>query len=127
MLWPLLALLSRGVDTLGGFLKDWVGSLCSLCSLCSSLVVYSMNVSSLSLGVLLLSCLMSGIGLVFFLVYDESIFFMCLSLFSSLMGLIRVISIVIFIMVKVIFSIISLEGRVPGGFHPKHPPSLCDI
>ena len=124
MLWPLLALLSRGVDTLGGFLKDGVGSLCSLCS---SLVVYSMNVSSLSLGVLLLSCLMSGIGLVFFLVYDESIFFMCLSLFSSLMGIIRVISIVIFIMTRVIFSIISLEGRVPGGFHPKHPPSPCDI
>lgn len=92
-----------------------------------------MNVSSLSLGVLLLSCLMSGIGLVFFLVYDESIFFMCLSLFSSLMGFIRVISIVIFIMIRVIvififiFSIISLEGRVPGGFHPKHPPSPCDI
>ena len=121
MLWTLLALLSRGVDTLGGFLKDGVGSLCS------SLVVYSMNVSSLSLGVSLLSSLMSGIGLVFFLVYDESIFFMCLSLFSSLMRFIRVISIVIFIMVKVIFSIISLEGRVPGGFHPKHPPSPCDI
>lgn len=90
-----------------------------------------MNVSSLSLGVLLLSSLMSGIGLVFFLVYDESIFFMCLSLFSSLMGFIRVISIVIFIMTRVIFivifSIISLEGRVPGGFHPKHPPSPCDI
>jgi hypothetical protein len=90
-----------------------------------------MNVSSLSLGVLLLSSLMCGIGLVFFLVYDESIFFMCLSLFSSLMVFIRVISIVIFIMIRiifiVIFSIISLEGRVPGGFHPKHPPSPCDI
>ena len=79
-----------------------------------------MNVSSLSLGVSLLSSLMSGIGLVFFLVYDESIFFMCLSLFSSLMGFIRVISIVIFI---VIFSIISLEGRVPWRNGPRNTPS----